>query len=64
SLKNNDKQTSNHQLIREQLVKQKRLFTERLDEQNGIFSATDERRLIEMDEAIEAIDLAIDYQNN
>ncbi|CAF2632483.1 unnamed protein product [Rotaria sp. Silwood2] len=64
SLKNNDKQQSNHQIIREQLLQQKRLFTERLEEQNGILSPTDERRLIEIDEAIEAIDLAIDYQNN
>ncbi|CAF4994758.1 unnamed protein product [Rotaria sp. Silwood1] len=65
SLKINDKQQQpNHQIIREQLLQQKRLFTERLEEQNGILSPTEERRLIEVDEAIEAIDLAIDYQNN
>jgi hypothetical protein len=51
-------------MIREQLLKQKRLFTERLEEQNGVLSPTEERRLIEIGEAIEAIDLAIDYQNN
>ncbi|CAF0939041.1 unnamed protein product [Rotaria sordida] len=64
SLINNDKQQPNHQIVREQLLKQKRVFTERLEEQNGILSPTEERRLIEIDEAIEAIDLAIDYQNN
>jgi hypothetical protein len=51
-------------MIREQLLKQKRLFTERLEEQNGVLSPSEERRLIEIGEAIEAIDLAIDYQNN
>ncbi len=50
----------NHQVIRDELIKQK----ERLEEQNGILSTTEERRLIEIDEAIEAINLAIDYQNN
>ena len=63
-MKNVDKQQPNHQIIREQLIKQKRLFTERLEEQDGILTPTEERRLIEIDEAIEAIDLAIDYQNN
>ena len=56
---NNDKRQLNHQNTREQLIKQKRLFTERLEE----LTPTEERRLIEIDEAIEAIDLAIDYQN-
>ena len=51
-------------MIREQLLKQKRLFTERLEEQNGVLSPTEERRRIEIEEAIEAIDIAIDYQNN
>lgn len=50
--------------MRDQLVKQKRLFTERLEEQNGVLSPAEERRLIEIDEAIEAVELAIDYQNN
>ena len=59
-LKNVDKQQPNHQMIREQLLKQKRLFTDRLEN----LTPTEERRLIEIDEAIEAIDLAIDYQNN
>ena len=59
-----DKGKTNHQIIREQLIKQKRLFTERLEEQNGTLTAAEERRLTEIDEAIEAIDLAIDYQNN
>ncbi|CAF3564845.1 unnamed protein product [Adineta steineri] len=59
-----DKQKSDRQMIREQLVEQKRLFTERLEEQNGVLSPSEERRLIEIGEAIEALDLAIDYQNN
>ncbi|CAF0941319.1 unnamed protein product [Rotaria sordida] len=63
-LKNVDKQQPNHQMIREQLLKQKRLFTERLEQQDSVLTPTEERRLIEIDEAIEAIDLAIDYQNN
>lgn len=50
--------------MRDQLVRQKRLFTERLEEQNGVLSPAEERRLIEIDEAIEAVELAIDYQNN
>lgn len=63
-LKSVDKQQPNHQLIREQLLKQKRLFTERLEQQDSVLTPSEERRLIEIDEAIEAIDLAIDYQNN
>lgn len=51
-------------MIREQLLKQKRLFTERLEQQDSVLTPTEERRLIEIDEGIEAIDLAIDYQNN
>jgi hypothetical protein len=51
-------------MIREQLLEQQRAFTERLEEHNGILSPTEERRLIEIGEAIEAVDLAIDYQNN
>lgn len=51
-------------MIREQLLKQKRLFTDRLEQQDAVLTPTEERRLIEIDEAIEAIDLAIDYQNN
>ena len=51
-------------MIREQLLEQKRLFTERLEEQNGVLSPTEGRRIIEIDEAIEAVNLAIDYQNN
>lgn len=62
-LKNVDKQ-ANHQTVREQLLKQKRLFTERLEQQDTVLTPSEERRLIEIDEAIEAIDLAIDYQNN
>ncbi|CAF4542825.1 unnamed protein product, partial [Rotaria sp. Silwood2] len=63
-LKTVDKQQPNHQMIREQLLKQKRLFTERLEQQDSVLTPSEERRLIEIDEAIEAIDLAIDYQNN
>ena len=63
-LKSVDRQTPNHQNIREQLLKQKRLFTERLEQQDCVLNPNEERRLIEIDEAIEAIDLAIDYQNN
>ena len=63
-LKNVDKQQPNHQNIREQLLKQKRLFTERLEQSDCVLTPSEERRLIEIDEAIEAIDLAIDYQNN
>ena len=51
-------------MMREQLLKQKRLLTERLEQQDNVLTATEERRLIEIDEAIEAIDLAIDYQTN
>jgi kinesin family protein 7 len=61
---NIDKRQLNHQMTREQLIKQKRLFTERLEEQNGVLTPSEERRLIEIDETIEAVDLAIDYQNN
>ncbi|CAF4975426.1 unnamed protein product, partial [Rotaria socialis] len=63
-LKTVDKQQPNHQMIREQLLKQKRLFTERLEQQDCVLTPSEERRLIEIDEGIEAIDLAIDYQNN
>lgn len=63
-LKSVDKQQPNHQTIREQLLKQRRLFTERLEQQDCVLTPTEERRLIEIDEGIEAIDLAIDYQNN
>ena len=63
-LKTTDKQQTNYQTVREQLLKQKRLFQERLEQQNTVLSPTEERRLIEIDEAIEAIELAIDYQNN
>jgi hypothetical protein len=45
-------------------LKQKRTFTERLEQQDGALTTAEERRLIEIDEAIEAIGLAIDYQNN
>ncbi|CAF1356233.1 unnamed protein product [Adineta ricciae] len=64
NLKNVDKQQTDRRVIREQLLEQKRLYTERLEEQNGVLSPTEERRLIEIGEAIEAVDLAIDYQNN
>ncbi|CAF0877869.1 unnamed protein product [Adineta steineri] len=63
-LKTIDKQQPDHQTTREQLLKQKRLFTERLEQQDCVLSPTEERRLIEIDEAIEAIELAIDYQKN
>ncbi|CAF0773701.1 unnamed protein product [Adineta ricciae] len=63
-LKAVDKQQPNHQINREQLLKQRRLLTERLEQQDAVLTANEERRLIEIDEAIEAIDLAIDYQNN
>ncbi|CAF2265923.1 unnamed protein product [Rotaria magnacalcarata] len=63
-LKTVDKQQPNHQVIREQLLKQKRLFTERLEQQDCVLTPSEERRLIEIDEGLEAIDLAIDYQNN
>jgi len=63
-LKTVDKQQPNHQMIREQLLKQKRLFTERLEQQDSVLTPSEERRLIEIDEGIEAIELAIDYQNN
>ncbi|UJR25871.1 hypothetical protein I4U23_007221 [Adineta vaga] len=63
-LKTVDKQPSNHQMVREQLLKQKRLLSERLEQQDSVLTANEERRLIEIDEAIEAIDVAIDYQNN
>ena len=63
-LKSVDKQQPNHQIIREQLLKQKRLFTERLEQQDSVLTPSEERRLIEIDEGIEAIELAIDYQNN
>ena len=59
-----DKQQTDRRVIREQLLEQKRLYTERLEEQNGALSPTEERRLIEIGEAIEAVNLAIDYQNN
>ena len=59
-----DKQQTDRRVIREQLLEQKRLYTERLEEQNGVLSPTEERRLIEIGEAIEAVNLAIDYQNN
>ena len=62
-LKTVDKQQPNHQVTREQLLKQKRLFTERLEQQDCVLTPTEERRLIEIDEAIEAVDVAIDYQN-
>lgn len=48
---------TNHQHLREELLKRK----EQLEE---ILPSTERRRLIEIDEAIEAINLAIDYQNN
>ncbi|CAF1162754.1 unnamed protein product [Adineta ricciae] len=64
NLKNVDKQQTDRRVIREQLLEQKRLYTERLEEQNGVLSPTEERRLIEIGEAIEAVNLAIDYQNN
>lgn len=63
-MKNVDKQQPNHQIIREQLLKQRRLFTERLEQQDSVLTPSEERRLIEIDEGIEAIELAIDYQNN
>ncbi len=50
----------NHEVIRDELLKQK----EQLEEHNGILSAAEERRFIEIDETIEAINIAIDYQNN
>jgi hypothetical protein len=42
----------------------KSLFTERLEQPNCHLTPSEERRLIEIDEAIEATDLAIDFQNN
>ena len=63
-MKSVDKQQPNHQIIREQLLKQRRLFTERLEQQDSVLTPSEERRLIEIDEGIEAIELAIDYQNN
>lgn len=51
--------STNRQILREELVRQKHQFTAR-----EVLTASEERRLIEIDEAIEAIDLAIDFQNN
>ena len=45
---------------RDELIKHK----ERLENQKKTLSSTEQRRLIEVDEAIEAMNLAIDYQNN
>ena len=57
------KKTDHHQ-IRDELLRQKSLFTERLEQPNCRLTPSEERRLIEIDEAIEATDLAIDFQNN
>lgn len=52
----NKTNVTHHQHLREELLKQK--------EQLEVLPATERRRLIEIDETIEAINLAIDYQNN
>ncbi|CAF1008204.1 unnamed protein product, partial [Didymodactylos carnosus] len=62
NLRDKEKQSS-HLLMKEQLLKQKHLFNERL-ENNNILTPNEERRLIEINEAIEAVDLAVEYQNN
>ena len=43
------------------LVKQRKQLDDRLS-QGGILSPAEERRLIEIDEAIEALEIAIDYE--
>lgn len=45
------------------LVKQRRVLEERLA-QGGILSSIEERRLIEIEEAIEALECAIDYEKD
>ncbi|CAF4517359.1 unnamed protein product, partial [Rotaria magnacalcarata] len=40
-LKTVDKQQPNHQVIREQLLKQKRLFTERLEQQDCVLTPSE-----------------------
>ena len=61
-LRQSEQISSNHQVLREQLIRQKHQYTER--QSNQLLTPTEERRLIEIDEAIEAMDLAIDFQNN
>ena len=55
---------TNHHQIRDELLREKHLFTERLEKPNCHLTPSEERRLIEIEEAIEATDLAIDFQNN
>lgn len=45
------------------LLKQRKLIDDRLNK-GDLLSAVEERRLIEIDEAIEALEIAIDYEND
>ena len=49
--------------VHENLVKQRKQLDERLS-QGAILNPAEERRLIEIDEAIEALEIAIDYEND